>query len=166
MVEKISIRQSQGTDHGPTGGVIGSEDDPPDPGMHQSRHAHGAGFKGDIKGGIGEAVVFQPGTRRPQYDYFSMGGRIMAGDGLVVADGDTYVLFDQYGTDRHFSQCPGPVGLLQGLLHPVVIDGVAVRFKGIRQTVGAGILPEPRNGRQPVSAYSHSMVAGGLPEMS
>jgi hypothetical protein len=72
-------------------------------------------------------------------DNFCVPARIIVCDGLVVALGDNLLAYRQDGADWRFTNRCGQTRLLKGCLHE----------RGIS-----------------VAHHSHSMVAGGLPEMS
>jgi hypothetical protein len=72
-------------------------------------------------------------------NHFGVSRRIMAGYRNIPAFRDTPIIFDHESADRNFTLLLGPLRQSDGMTHPFFI-------------------------RRP--AYSHSMVAGGLPDIS
>ena len=108
-----------------------------DAGMYQRAYAHGAGFQRDIERATWESVISQLLRRGTQGYDLGMRAGIVCTNGLIMPGGYEFPAFiDKYCANRHFIFVSGEAGLGERLLHPGDI------------------------------AYSHSMVPGGLPEIS
>ena len=119
--------------------IRGTEHDRIEPGMHHGAGAHHARFQRDVERAPGQAVVAHGPPRCAQGHDLGMRGRVVVENGAVVTLTDDDATADHDGTDRHFTGGLGLLGEGDGRLHPALI--------GLR-------------------AHSHSMVAGGFPEMS
>ncbi len=125
--------------HAPVFGSVATEDDARQAGMHHRPHAHGAGLERDVELAAREPVVALRGGRLAQRDYFRVGGGIRAGDGAVVAAADDASVLHHDGAHRHLARRGRLAREGERLAHVLLRRG---------------------------GAYSHSMVAGGLDEMS
>ncbi len=118
-------------------GIRGREDEPFDAGVDQSAGAHETGFEGHVESGAGQAVGVSSRRGATQGDHLGMSGGIDSRDRPIETLPERHPIPDDNRTDRDLTGGARLTGELQGSLHPVLIRG-----------------------------HSHSMVAGGFPEMS
>jgi len=125
-------------------GVTRTIDDARDPRMEDGPGAHRARLQGDEQLATRQAIVAEAACGIAQRGNFGMGSRIALADRAVEAPSDNLSGPDHDGADRHLPKafCRARQG--NGLAHEEFVA-----------ETGAGFL-----------AYSHSIVAGGLPEMS
>jgi len=96
-----------------------AEDQRTDTAMHHGACAHHAGFEGDIKGGIQQAVVLQHQSALTQRHDFRVRRGVVTADGPVPPFADRLVFIHQHGADRNFPFIPGAPGKHQRVAHPV-----------------------------------------------
>jgi len=125
-------------------GVTRAIDDAGDPRMEDGSGAHGTRFEGHEQLATRQAIVAETARGITQRGNFGMGGRIALADRAVEAPSDNFSGPHHDGADRHFAKTFRGTGQGYGLAHEIFVA-----------ESGAGFL-----------AYSHSIVAGGLPEMS
>jgi hypothetical protein len=118
--------------------------DTTDAGMHDRPGTHGARFKGYEQFAPRQAVIPQNSRRIAQGGNFGVRGRIALADWRIEATPDDLAIQHDNRTNRHFTEALGCAGQGYGLAHEEFVTDT-----------GNGILD-----------YSHSIVAGGLPETS
>ena len=106
--------------------------------MDDCAGTHDTGLERDIQIAAWQPVVAEALCRVAQGDDLGMGGRIVARDRRIEAASYDLAVLDHHGADRHLADGPAFSRQIERGLH----EGI----------VRAG--------------HSHSMVAGGLPEMS
>lgn len=109
--------------------VVGAEDEAVDAGVYQCAGAHGAGFEGDVEGGVAQAVVGECLSRCAQGEDFSVGGGVVVGDGAVMRGSDDFAFDDDERADGDFAEDFGLRGLGDGeadvvfVVHTPVLSG-------------------------------------------
>src|SRR5690606_5959206 len=102
--------------------------------------AHHAGFQSNVQSGPGQPVVAELLPRRANRLHLGMGSRIVGCDRPIPALADHLFPQHQHRAHRHLALRLGGISEFQGAPHPGVVENAA--------------------------GHSHSIVAGGLPEMS
>src|SRR6267154_1733021 len=69
-------------------GVVGAVDEAGDAGLNDGAGAHAAGLDGDVKGGVGEAVVAEEASGLAEDDDFGVGGGVTIAGGAVAGTGE------------------------------------------------------------------------------
>jgi hypothetical protein len=171
-------------------GVVGAEHHARDPRMHHRHRAHRAGLEGDVQRGAGQPVVAQRPARLAHGDDLGVRAGVVLGDVAVPALAEQFALGrHQHRPDRDLVVLAlGAVGERQGVAHPVI---VVVLIGSTRQSPSqlkrdrcgpcSNVIRTPDRHARPSmgrsggaagqwlasrAAYSHSIVAGGLPLMS
>jgi len=125
-------------------GIACTIDDARDPRMEDGAGAHRAGLQGHEQLATRQAIISEAARGIAQRGNFGMGGRIALADRAVEAPSDNFSGPHHDCADRHLAKTLRRAGQGYGLAHE----------KFVAES-GAGFL-----------VYSHSIVAGGLPEMS
>ena len=108
--------------------------------MYHGSGTHRTGFQRNVQGCTIEAIITHTPGRIAQRLDLGMSSGVVGGDGTIPAKPDDRAIPDNERPDRHLAFGFSPRRQLQRLTHVLQIDGRA--------------------------CHSHSMVAGGLPEIS
>ncbi len=98
-------------------GVVGSVDQPLDPGQDDRAGAHGAGLQGDVESGLGQPPAADDGGGVAKHEHLGVGGGVVAPLALVAAGGDHLTPDDKHGADGHLALLGRTPGLFEGKRH-------------------------------------------------
>jgi len=130
-------------------GVCSAEYHTRHPCVHDSARAHRARLQSYVECSARQAIVAGTLCRFAQRLNLGMRGGIMSRDRMVESLPQYLAVHDQYSTDWNFPQSRGTRCKLERKAHERLVGtGIRLDLAGRLQT------------------HSHSMVAGGLPEMS
>ena len=141
MIERSSVEQVEHRPGGAGERIGCTEDHARHARLHHRPGAHRTGLERDVQGGTGQTVVAEFRGRATQGDDLGVRRGVMTTNRPVPTLADDLAIQDHQRADRHFALVLGACGEPEGVLH-------------VRQVLRADV------------AHSHSMVAGGLPEMS
>jgi hypothetical protein len=99
--------------------------------MHQGHGTHGAWLQGDEQFALRQAIVFEQLGGVAQGHDLGVCGRVMGGDGAVIARGNHLALAHDHRPHRHLTGQPGVVGLVQRNAHGMLVtrqNQIAHRF--------------------------------------
>ena len=91
--------------------------------LNHGAGAHGARFDGDVKRGVGEAIVADGFCGGAQGHDFGVGTRIAIADGAISGARDHAIIGDDYRADRNFAVGGGIAGFFESERHPSGVGG-------------------------------------------
>src|SRR5215831_13267602 len=131
-------------------GVGGAEHHACYAGVHERPHAHDTRLQSDVERGPWQAIVAEALRCLAQRLNLCVRRWVMCRDRAIVALPHCLAVQHQHRADRHFTQLGGPGGEPQRHLHVTLVRSNVRCIDGYRRLLD----------------HSHSIVAGGLPEMS
>ncbi len=98
-------------------GIIGAVDQTWDTRLDDGACAHATGLDGDVKRGVGEAVVAKNTCSFAKDNNFGVGRRVVVANRAVAGTGENLAVMDKHGTDWDFAggSCVARFG--KSLLH-------------------------------------------------
>jgi len=114
-------------------GVVGAVDEAGDAGLNDGAGAHAAGLDGDVKGGVGEAVVAEEASGLAEDDDFGVGGGVTIAGGAVAGTGEDLAVVDKDSADGDFAGCRCGAGFGQGFLHELGVGFHLARENNMRR---------------------------------
>jgi hypothetical protein len=112
--------------------------------MNQRACTHGARFQRDVEGRVQQSIITERRTRGAQNEYLRVCARVVQRNRRVTRFGEhDAVRADEHGPHRYLSCISGAPSQVQCTFHEARVGLALIR-----------------------TSYSHSMVAGGLVEMS
>jgi hypothetical protein len=98
-------------------GIVGAVNETRDSGLNDGTGAHAAGLDGDVKSGIGKAVVAEKTGGFAESDDFGVGCRVAIADGAVARAGKDITVMDEHRADGDFAGCSRGARFGKSFLH-------------------------------------------------
>jgi len=128
--------------------IVSTEHQSANPRLNQCADTHRARFQCHVKRRVYQSVIARSVTRRPQRDNFGMRGWIVIRYRSIAAASNDLTANNNHRSYRYLILICPKLGLCKRRAHEL------------------HVLVSPASTHCANTGYSHSMVAGGLPEMS
>ncbi len=106
----------------PAFGIIRAVNETREPRLDDGACAHGARLDGDVKRGVGEAVVAKNTCSFAKNNDFGVSGGVAIADGAVARTGENFAVMDEHGADGDFAGCSGSVRFNQRFPHELDVS--------------------------------------------